>query len=62
MSHNHPPLYGSFVLGGIYISVIHLVFFYKTVHETCTPPIEQSDWSEFTSHGTNLLMHGSHDK
>ena len=22
-----------------------------------TPPIEQSDWSEFTSHGTNIAMY-----
>ena len=22
-----------------------------------TPPIEQSDWSEFTSHGTNITIH-----
>ena len=29
-------------------------FFTRGIHEIYTPAIEQSDWSECTSHGTNI--------
>ena len=39
--------------GKVGISVIHLHrrVFTRSVHEIYTTPSEQSDWSEFTSHG-----------
>ena len=50
-------------LVGVYISDIHLQvlytptsFFTRGIHEIYTPAIEQSDWSECTSHGTNILV------
>ena len=41
-------------LVGIYISDIHLQVF-TGIHEIYTPAIEQSDWSECTSLGTNIF-------
>ena len=44
----------------VYISDIHVQvlytptsFFTRGIHEIYTPAIEQSDWSECTSHGAN---------
>ena len=50
-------------LVGVYISVIHLHVFLQLrgvhVHEIYIPSIEQSDWSECTSHGTNTFIYST---
>ena len=41
----------------IYFSYTPTSFFTRGVHEIYTPPIEQSDWSKVTSHGTSTFTY-----
>ena len=45
-------------LVGVYKKLTkNLLHLQASVHEIYVPPIQHSDWSEFTSYGTNIDIH-----